>query len=274
MNNFFNRFMHPFFYFLYGKAFSDKAKIFVYWVLPRALRPIPFLYRRITRKIYDTYDSLKIVVKFNYGEFECRNLRDFFHIEPNYELEVTKELERIASNLKPNEFFVDVGAHIGRYTVMLGRKYRHRVIAVEPEPHNFNSLRRNVEINDLTDKVILVNMTLGERNGFVDLYLDRLGGGAHSTTKNMGYGKIKVKMKKLDDLIDELKINPKKVRLLKIDVEGAELFVLKGAKKVLRFKPHIIFEAWDEKKLKKVSDYLSRFGYNVKRLDRQNFLAY
>jgi hypothetical protein len=77
----------------------------------------------------------------------------------------------------------------------------------------------------------------------------------------------------LDNVINRDKI--KNVKLIKIDVEGAESDVLRGAKKILkRDHPRIIFEAWDEKNLNKIKKILILFKYQIKRIGYEDYLAY
>lgn len=62
---------------------------------------------------------------------------------------------------------------------------------------------------------------------------------------------------------------------MKIDVEGSELLVLNGSRKLLEaFRPTIIFEAWDNAAFVKISSFLKSFGYSFKRLDEYNYMAY
>jgi len=69
-----------------------------------------------------------------------------------------------------------------------------------------------------------------------------------------------------------LKIN--RVDLIKIDVEGAETFVLEGAKKTLKkYHPKIIFEAWDRGSLNECKKILHRVGYRIKKINSTNYLA-
>ena len=59
--------------------------------------------------------------------------------------------------------------------------------------------------------------------------------------------------------LDDFKLNP---RLIKIDVEGAELSVLKGSVEALRYKPIIIFESHNTRQLNKIRAYLRQYDYN------------
>ena len=62
--------------------------------------------------------------------------------------------------------------------------------------------------------------------------------------------------------------------LIKVDVEGAEAEVLKGATKALKSHPKIIFEAWNENYLEKVKKVLRPFNYKIKKTAKDNYLAY
>jgi FkbM family methyltransferase len=170
--------------------------------------------------------------------------------------------------------FIDVGANIGKYAVMVGRRLKNKgkVIAFEPMHENFEILKKNIKLNDLDNVVIPLEVALGNREGNINFYIDSEGiGGRHSLVKKTK-NKIKVKVRKLDNVLKELKI--KRVDLIKIDVEGAEAEVLKGAVKTLKnYHPKIIFEAWDEDYLKKCKKVLDKFGYKVKKIDKMNYIA-
>jgi len=76
----------------------------------------------------------------------------------------------------------------------------------------------------------------------------------------------------LDNILEDLKI--KKVQLIKIDVEGAEELVLKGALKTLKKShPKIVFESRPQN-LKNIEDILKNFDYKIKKIDVQDYLAY
>ncbi len=65
-----------------------------------------------------------------------------------------------------------------------------------------------------------------------------------------------------------------RVDLIKIDVEGAESEVLKGALKTLKkFHPQIIFEAWSKEDLEKSEKILKALNYSIKQLNAENYLA-
>jgi len=174
--------------------------------------------------------------------------------------------------------FIDIGANIGKFSIIMGKKIddKGKVLAIEPHPENFKILQRNIELNNLKN-VTTLNLACSNKKGNLQLFLDEDGTGGHSTIKSKktraGNNKIWVKAETLDTIIKKEKI--KKVNLIKIDVEGAEAEVLKGAIKILKKShPKIIFEAWDEQYLKKVKEVLKPFNYKIKKIAPENYLAY
>jgi FkbM family methyltransferase len=124
--------------------------------------------------------------------------------------------------LRPDDLFVDVGANIGIYTIFaldLGA----RVIACEPDPHNFLRLQEHVALNGYDAE--LLNVAVADEPGTVRLtqgldsynYLVRDGGAG-----------IDVPATTLDEIIGD-----RRVAGVKIDVEGAERLVLQGAARAL-----------------------------------------
>jgi len=147
--------------------------------------------------------------------------------------------------------FIDVGAHIGKYTIMVGRKINGRVISIEPAPDNFRTLLKNIELNSLKN-VIPLNVAVADEDSERDFFVLKTSNTGGSTLysnyleRGRSFKKIKVKVRRLDNLLSSLGIS--KIDLLKIDVEGAEKQVLEGMGKYLKRTKIIIYEEWDVKK--------------------------
>ena len=112
--------------------------------------------------------------------------------------------------------------------------------AFEPIPKTFNYLLKHIELND-AKKIIPNNLALSESNGEVEfLWHDgELGASSMVNIRELDNIKnIKCNTMKLDDYVEQKKIN---VDFIKIDVEGSELLVFKGAKNVLQDSQPIIF---------------------------------
>jgi FkbM family methyltransferase len=145
------------------------------------------------------------------------------------------------------EIVVDVGAHIGRYT-LLGAKAGSRVISVEPDPSNFQMLEANVRLNRL-EGVSLHRAGLSNRSGVRDLVTSR---GPNRGTSSLfdpptSHGnqlptakRIPVDCVTLDELVDRERIQ--RIDWLKIDAEGHESQVLEGAARALRITRNLILE--------------------------------
>jgi len=134
-------------------------------------------------------------------------------------------LEACIKAIDSSETFVDVGANVGKYAIQLSPRCR-QVVAYEPLPENLEVLYKNIELNDIRN-VTVREVAVGSRNG--KAYLTR----AYAQSKIVDSPKsntIEVEMVTLDD---DLK-HYEKISLIKVDVEGYELEVLKGAMRITR----------------------------------------
>jgi FkbM family methyltransferase len=169
-----------------------------------------------------------------YGfEFYCRNNKDDFKVMTIHEDDI---IERFLP--KDGDIVVDIGAHIGLYTIISSKRvgFNGKVIAVEAHPENFEILNRNIQLNQLTN-VIALNYAVYSEEEKLKLYLPS---GESGFTK---YNTIMPKFAKRDEKFIEVTAKPldkllqsngiSAVNWIKIDVEGAEFEVLKGAHNVL-----------------------------------------
>lgn len=134
--------------------------------------------------------------------------------------------------------FIDVGAHIGSILVEVKRHNPSvKIIAIEAMPGKVANLRRRVPF------VELHNCAVGDACGEVSFFVDTQRSGYSSLARPVGNDKTKVEIKvsicRLDDLVSASDVDA-----IKIDVEGAELGVLRGAVRLLvRCRPIIMFES-------------------------------
>jgi len=160
---------------------------------------------------------------------------------------------------------VDIGAHIGAYTILAAEKIREtgKVIAVEPEPKNYQRLLENIKINDFKN-VIPVKIALSDYNGQDKLYVSD-SSIRNSLFKQHFESSIEVMVRTLDSLLEELHMQ--RVDVIKIDAEGAEMPILKGAEKTLKNNPHMklhIASYHYPSELKEVQDFLHQMGFKTK----------
>jgi FkbM family methyltransferase len=162
-----------------------------------------------------------------------------FH--PAYELMRTGKFEieetAIISKLLPQtDYFIDIGANLGYYTC-LALQSGKPVVAFEPQQQNLQCLFKNLIANGWQDKAEVFPLALSESPGLLTLY--GASGPSASLVKNWAgysssYKKI-VPVSTLDNLITG-RFSSKQL-FIKIDVEGAEYDVLKGAIKTLKLAP-------------------------------------
>ena len=143
----------------------------------------------------------------------------------------------VESCLRPGMVAIDAGANIGWYTLAMARAVGPAglVYAFEPADEELTRLRSNVRLNAL-ENVRVKPLALAEAEGWTTLS-DTLDAG----TTYVGGGKRPIATTSLDRLVADERLE--RVDFIKMDVEGSELNVLRGAREVLRrFRPMIMVE--------------------------------
>jgi len=174
------------------------------------------------------------VPKYDY-EFYCRINKDDFKIMTIHEDDIIKRFTP-----KEGDIVIDIGAHIGLYTIISSNRVgaNGKVVAIEADPSNFEMLNSNIKLNQLTN-VIPLNYAVHSKETKVKLYLPS---GESGFTKyntimpnwiNAQEKFVEVNANTLDYLLQLNEIRQEEVNWIKIDVEGAEFEVLKGATNVL-----------------------------------------
>ncbi|MEN3044236.1 MAG: FkbM family methyltransferase [Candidatus Hydrothermales bacterium] len=179
-----------------------------------------------------------------------------------YEKEVIKKLTK---ELEHNIVYYDVGAHIGYYTLLFS-KFAKLVYSFEPEPRNFYFLKEHIRLNRIKNVKILNIAVYSENKKFnFDVKDNRTEG------KIKENGILKVSAFTLDYLCFKKKLYFPD--FIKIDVEGAEFEVLKGAVNLLNLKkPKILISFHGEDIKKNTFLFLSNIGYSVKKIKEDVFL--
>lgn len=157
---------------------------------------------------------------------------------------------------------IDVGANEGYISIPLALKVgeQGRVYSIEPHPANVATLKENIGLNNLIN-VTVIPKAVSDEKGIMTFYGDRAWGtliNSHMT----GESKTEV------DLLDNIIQVP--VKLIKIDVEGNEIRVIRGAKNLIQtFKPIIVFEvnlsylAYVDISINETFDFLKGNGYQI-----------
>lgn len=177
---------------------------------------------------------------------------------------------RLAAEMRPGMVGYDVGAWHGYFCGIMLAGGASKVIAFEPLPANRERLKRLVELNRHHDLVI-EPVALGDREGKADLFqmaatsMAKLNDSPFQPEHNTG-GAISVEIKTLDGMLARGALPPPDI--IKIDVEGAEGMVLKGAERTLATaKPIILAEIHSARLMREVKALLERHGYMVDEID-------
>jgi FkbM family methyltransferase len=182
------------------------------------------------------HSLLKITVpKYHYKAYCPANKNDLMNL-------ITREdeiIEKFCS--REGDIVVDVGAHYGRYTLIASKCVgpNGKVVAIEAHPNNFELLNRNIKLNELKN-IRSLNYAAYSKEEKIKLYLpneQQLGQSIYNTVMSnraeTQENFVEVKANTLDYLLQSNGIKQEEVNWIKIDVEGAEYEVLKGAKDIL-----------------------------------------
>jgi len=165
----------------------------------------------------------------------------------SYEEEVCVNLEKIIANT-PNGTFIDIGANVGLISLrLLAKNPKLKIHAFEPGPHQYKLLKKTIQDNNLQPKVKLYSKALSDKRGSAIFSIhrgeDASGDGFMDTGRAGKTTSINVKTETLDNWW-ESKGKPQ-IDLIKIDTEGAEMLILKGAKQLIATcKPTFCLEIW------------------------------
>ena len=176
------------------------------------------------------------------------------------------ELMHLRRWVHPNDVVIDVGAHYGVFTIPLAT-LAAKVHAIEPSRHARDVLKKNIDLNDLTN-VVVHPFAVGASDASAILHhhddpsrasLNPFGDGAAAGED--------VQIRRIDDLVDGL------VSLIKMDVEGFELPALQGAARILsEYHPTVLFEQLPSVTRRSGSDpygawhFLEAMGYRFEQL--------
>jgi FkbM family methyltransferase len=211
--------------------------------LPKRLigKPSKLLFRWLSAAGYPAQGKLRIEtangpreVTFNARNSQFSSLY-FPQYKPFYEADLCTIFDRL---LGPRDVFFDIGANWGWHSIVMAVRpsFQGAVHAFEPFPSSFTDLADIVKQAGLESRITCHNLALGEKDGTAGMVFPdgMLSGGAQLSEHG-----VQVPLARLDTL----DLPPPK--LLKIDVEGHEMGVLKGAAGLIqKARPYIVFENW------------------------------
>jgi len=191
-----------------------------------------------------------------------------------------RQMKYFIDNVKPGDFVLDIGGHVGQYAVLFAALVTEtgKIVTFEPDKTAKILLYENIRINNFIARVSVEDIALSDANGTHSFF--SRGGDSMSSLVKSGLGsnasasdvqKYSVKTMKLDDYLATRGIGFPD--WIKLDTEGAEISILKGAKEVLKSKAIILCElhpyAWEEfgTKYDDLVSIVKQFGKKIKYLD-------
>jgi len=235
----------------------------------RALKLTPYMYKRNLR--WAKYDGG--IVELNHFKMyvdpmEAAISKSIF-LDRDWE---PSESNLFYNNISEGDIVLDIGAHIGWYSLLASERVgkEGRVYSFEPEPQSFNILLKNIKLNHITN-VVPVNKALSNSSGSKKLYLNLYKKGP--ATYQM-WPVDHVKSISVDVVVLDEYLKNKHVDVIKIDVEGFEVKVFQGAEKVLSENPELIIfsEFWPEglrkagNSLEEYINIISKHGFSIQKI--------
>jgi len=203
--------------------------------------------------IYSTHKKnySRIIILKRKANPSTINVLDTSALDAYQEIFLEQAYEKY-NKIKKGNVILDIGANVGIFSIKAAKAVgdEGKVIAIEPEPKNIKILNENLKN---FKNIIIIPKAVGNSSGKVD-FLIGIHSGSHKINsqirKKSNEKIIKVPIEKIDNLVREL--NLEKVNFLKIDVEGWELEVLKGAEsslEIIEFMAIASYHTEDERKL-------------------------
>ena len=184
----------------------------------------------------------------------------------------------VTATVKSGMTVIDIGAHIGYYTLLFAKCVgpNGHVAAFEPLPSNFALLQKNIQLNNLQN-VRLLNQAVFSRTQGITISVpdDQPNPGSGSMYNEKGVKQYHVDAVSLDDFCEQSALRPD---ILKMDVEGAEYDVLMGAVKTIgRCRPKLLIELHHfdgNLAAHPVPDLLTGWGYQIRWVERWQLTSY
>lgn len=212
----------------------------------RVLPFLPVMLTRAKRLLVANHGKIRWLLPNRYFAFSVLGGKIYLNpkesmmmLERAFGLYEPEKFQAIQSILRPGGVFVDVGGNKGDFALLAASIVGEegKVFCIEPEPKNAEWIRRSVQLNGYKN-VTVCETALGDKDGTAILHLG-VKSGFHTLLPGLpdrDTGSIEIKAHRLDTL---LRTEPR-VDAVKIDVEGLELQVLRGAMGTLKANPHIV----------------------------------
>lgn len=179
----------------------------------------------------------------------------------------------LKKNLRPGEVFVDIGANIGAYTLIAAKLVTQsgKVFAFEPAKYVYDQLQNNILLNAF-ENIQVEKLALFNKNTVLSLKISSSANLGMSSIHNHDEETGEIEMVPAitgDDFF--MQINTTKIDLIKLDIEGAELFALQGLRQTIqKFRPLIVTELsaaiLQRSKINKtdIIDFMKQLHYEIR----------
>lgn len=271
----FRNWMLPWGLIRYGSKSRDKLLLLIICSLRVLLVPLCILSRPIYRRVINkcSHSFPKVFIDAPYGRYYIPLTSwELVMLAPFFEKKIISFILSRAKNM-----FIDVGSNIGRHAITVAKlRPDCSVLAIEPSKETYDMLIKNTKLNYLAN-LRTIRCACAERKG--KAFFRSFGKFEHVFNKiEFKRGKRlnvnTVETNKLDNILREYRIPFGKVDIVKIDVEGSEDKVLKGASALLKNgKAMIVFEAWDINKFENCQKILKKYDYICRPIDFENYVA-
>jgi FkbM family methyltransferase len=157
-----------------------------------------------------------------------------------YETHISELFRRI---VKKGAKVIDVGANLGWYSLLSAKIGAERIIACEPDPRSLELLKRSIAMNGFRG-ITCYEVCVTAKQGYATLYVAKNKLGANSLVRKPEGEAIQARCTTLDHIVKQE--NLERIDLIKIDVEGSEPDVVRGASHTLEVTDSILME-WNKK---------------------------
>lgn len=238
--------------------------------------------RSESEPIQDGQPTSDYLSAFPFDDFEIVEVPSVgrFYIDPDAEGLVRSALREgrphsagliaiFESYVRPGSTVIDAGAHIGSLTVPLARLVgpEGRVYAFEPQRKVHRELYHNLQLNDL-DQATALKFAVSSEPGFVEM-MDLPEAFSEDGWARLGKGGERVEARTIDSFPFT------DVSLIKIDVEGHEVAVIKGAEETIRSSHPVLVIETGKSNLVTLRPILAEWGYDIEKIENSwaDFLA-
>lgn len=170
--------------------------------------------------------------------------------------------------MKPNMNVIDIGSNLGYYLLLESKLTKGKIYGIEPNPKSFSYLKRNVELNNLNNTE-LFNMGISNKKDNLKFYI----------SKRWNWSRFKIFPEHESDIIktEDIEVNSldnlfgdKKIGLVRMDVEGYEMNIIKGMNQLVKNNPNLIIfmeyhsEFFNNSERREFVDWLNNNNFKIK----------